>query len=150
MAESSIPTQQGADHSSTSPLEPTVKPTILILEDEPVMRSLARMVLENSGYQVIEAATGDEALTLWQEKKDIVDLVLTDINLPGSLSGPHVIQKMREAHPRLQVIYSSGYSVDVMMETTGDSDPKSYLPKPYVPSALIEAIKARLETPCGS
>ena len=123
------------------------KPTILVIEDEPVLLSLARMVLENSGYHVLEASSGDEALTLWKQKKDTVDLVLTDMVMPGSLSGPQVAQMMRADNPTLQVIYSSGYSMDSMVDTTGDSDPKSYLPKPYVPSTLIKAIKSRLETP---
>ncbi len=123
------------------------KPTILVIEDEPVLLSLARMVLENSGYHVLEASSGDEALTLWQQKKDTVDLVLTDMIMPGSLSGTQVAQMMRADNPSLQVIYSSGYSMDSMVDTTGDADPKSYLPKPYVPSTLIKAIKTRLETP---
>ncbi|MEO7932421.1 MAG: response regulator [Chthoniobacterales bacterium] len=123
------------------------KPTILVIEDEPVLLSLARMVLENSGYHVLEASSGDEALALWKQKKDTVDLVLTDMIMPGSLSGTQVAQMMRADNPTLQVIYSSGYSMDSMVDSTGDSDPKSYLPKPYVPSTLIKAIKTKLETP---
>lgn len=134
-------------HRPGLPPERSGKPTILVIEDEPVLLSLARMVLENSGYHVLEAASGDEALKLWQQKKESVDLVLTDMIMPGSLSGPQVAQMMRADNPALQVIYSSGYSMDAMVDTTGDSDPRSYLPKPYVPSTLIKAIKTRLETP---
>ncbi|HEX8373346.1 MAG TPA: response regulator [Chthoniobacterales bacterium] len=154
MAQTSTPQTQRitvriVHHPIVQP-EKAGKPTILVIEDEPVLLSLARMVLENSGYHVLEASSGDEALTLWQEKKDTVDLVLTDMVMPGSLSGPQVAQMMRADNPTLQVIYSSGYSMDSMVDTTGDTDPKSYLPKPYVPSTLIKAIKTRLDTPVGS
>ena len=108
------------------------------------------MVLENSGYRVLEASSGDEALTLWQEKKDTVDLVLTDMIMPGSLSGPQVAQMMREDNPGLRVIYSSGYSMDAMADSTGETDPKSFLPKPYVPSTLVKAVKTRLESLANS
>lgn len=154
MAQLSIPTTQRITvrivHRPTQEPEPSGKPTILVIEDEPVLLSLARMVLENSGYHVLEASSGDEALKLWQQKKDTVDLVLTDMVMPGSLSGPQVAQMMRADNPTLQIIYSSGYSMDSMVDSTGDTDPKSYLPKPYVPSTLIKAIKTRLETPVKS
>lgn len=154
MAQQSTPTTQRITvrivHRPIVPQEMAGKPTILVIEDEPVLLSLARMVLENSGYHVLEASSGDEALTLWQQKKDTVDLVLTDMVMPGSLSGPQVAQMMRADNPTLQVIYSSGYSMDSMVDSTGDADPKSYLPKPYVPSTLIKAIKTRLESPFKS
>lgn len=151
MAQLSVPNTQRITvrivHRPVIQPERSGKPTILVIEDEPVLLSLARMVLENSGYHVLEAASGDEALALWKEKKDTVDLVLTDMVMPGSLSGPQVAQMMRADNPTLQVIYSSGYSMDSMVDTTGETDPKSYLPKPYVPSTLVKAVKTRLETP---
>ncbi len=150
MSHFSVPTTQRITvrivHQPKVQVPVSGRPTILVIEDEPVLLSLARMVLENSGYQVLEAASGDEAMTLWQEKKDTVDLVLTDMIMPGSLSGPQVAQMMREDNPKLQVIYSSGYSMDAMVDSTGESDPRSYLPKPYVPSTLVNAIKTRLES----
>lgn len=154
MATRIIPTTQRITvrivHRPPEKLSDSTKPTILVIEDEPVLLALARLVLENSGYHVLEAASGDEALTLWQEKKDTVDLVLTDMIMPGSLSGPQVAQMMKADNPSLQVIYSSGYNMDTMVDSTGETDPRSFLPKPYVPSTLVKAVRERLQKPALS
>ena len=108
---------------------------ILVVEDEKLVRQMAVFVLRRAGYEVIEAATGEEALSRCQEHT--ADLLFTDIRLPGALDGWDVAEHCRASHPSLPVIYASGYSHKEARQVPGSV----YIPKPYRPSQLVKTIR---------
>ena len=88
----------------TSPSE-----TVLLVEDEPGVRQLSKRILDNAGYRVLEAANGDDAERLFAEHADAIDLVVTDVIMPGC-GGPELLGRLRVQAPALRVLYMSGYS----------------------------------------
>jgi two-component system, cell cycle sensor histidine kinase and response regulator CckA len=122
------------------------KRTIFVVEDEPTLRALVRRVLERGGYEVIEASTGLAALELWKERKIQVDLLLTDMVMPDGISGRQVADKMKADNPHLKVIYSTGYSADLMGKDMALQEGVNLLQKPYSPQKLVETVRKNLET----
>ncbi len=122
------------------------KETILLAEDEEFVRTLAKRVLEDLGYIVLEATTGAEALEVWEQNQSQIGLLLTDLVMPGKLSGRDVAEKIRVTHPQLPVIYSSGYSQELLKSGLELSEGITFLPKPYRPQALIEAVREALDS----
>lgn len=109
-----------AKAAGRTPDEIAVKPTprggtetILLVEDEPSVRMLTRVVLERAGYQVVEAAHGVEALELWQQHRGNIQLLLTDIVMPEGVSGRELATRLRADDPTLGVIFTSGYSAEI-------------------------------------
>ena len=88
--------------------------TILVVEDEEPVRELVCKVLTAYGYNVLEAISGTKAIELWKKSKEKVDLLLTDIVLPDELNGRELAERLRKSRPQLKVIFSSGYSQDIM------------------------------------
>jgi CheY-like chemotaxis protein len=126
---------------SDSPPEASGKETILLVEDEDAVRGLARLILNQSGYQVIEADCGATALGIWAQRAPQIDIVLTDMVMPGGISGRSLADRMRQTRPELKVVYTSGYS-----PSKGGQDPTlldglRFLPKPYNPDKLVRAIQ---------
>ena len=118
--------------------------TILVVEDEPVLRELAGMILTDYEYEVLEAATGHEALQVWEKHKGKIDLLLTDMVMPEGMSGRELAERLRRQKPELKVIYTSGYSADVMGQENGVRDIK-FLQKPYPPPELAQAVRDCLD-----
>jgi PAS domain S-box-containing protein len=119
--------------------------TILLVEDEEFVRLFARRVLEEQGYAVIEAVNGAEALEVWEARHEEIDLLLTDMVMPGKLSGRDVSEKILQARPNLPVIYCSGYSQELLKTGLDLGSGISFLPKPYRPQDLAEAIRNSLD-----
>ena len=118
--------------------------TILVVEDEPVLRELARMILKDYKYEVLEAASGHEALQVWEKHKGQIDLLLTDMVMPEGMTGRELAEKLRREKPDLKVIYTSGYSSDVMGHENATRDIK-FLQKPYPPPELAQAVRECLD-----
>ncbi|MDX1953475.1 MAG: PAS domain S-box protein [Verrucomicrobiota bacterium] len=117
--------------------------TILLVEDEKPLRLLSRTVLSRLGYKVVEAESGVEALERWKEIRNDVDLLLTDMVMPGGVSGKDLAQFLCNDRKDLKVIFSSGYSVDLQeLDLHEDSN---FLPKPYNPDKLAKIIRACLD-----
>jgi len=118
--------------------------TIFLVEDDAVLRELVREVLTQHKYCVIEAASGAEALRAWDEMKDEVDLLLTDMVMPNGVSGRELVNQLRKHRADLKVIYSSGYSEEVVGD---DFDPERawFLPKPYNPQQLAQMVRRCLD-----
>ena len=89
---------------------------VLLLEDEPAVRKATRRFLERFGYRVIEAESGPEAIRLWGEDPSAVDLLLTDMVLPGGMSGLDVAETLKARQPSLKIILCSGYNVELLAE----------------------------------
>ncbi len=122
--------------------------TILLVEDDPAVRSLGRTTLVRQGYRVIEAATGMEACDLLDNRGEPVDLVLTDVVMPG-MSGPELARRLRVRYPELKIIYMSGYHDDALLRHRVREKETTFLPKPFVPKDLIRLVHDVLtgETP---
>lgn len=121
--------------------------TILLVEDEPLLRELAQAVLSGAGYNVLQAGESEEALTLWSEHQEEIDLLLTDLVLPGGLNGRDLALQLQQRKPRLKIVYTTGYSSDV---AEGGHVPSSFLQKPYPPEALTRTVRACLDAPVPS
>ena len=117
------------------------KRIIFVVEDEPTLRALVRRVLERGGYQVVEASSGLAALELWKENKTHVDLLLTDMVMPDGISGRQLAEKLKADNPKLKVIYTTGYSSDLMGKEVSLQEGVNFLQKPYPPQKLVETVR---------
>jgi two-component system cell cycle sensor histidine kinase/response regulator CckA len=119
--------------------------TVLVVEDESVLRELVFEILSLQGYGVLEAANGLDALHVWDQNRKKVDLLLTDIALPHGPNGRELAGQFRKENPRLPVIFSSGYAQE-MVEGSEDSSQRTfYLSKPYNPAQLAQAVRHALD-----
>ena len=118
--------------------------TILLVDDEDALRSMARRFLEMNGYSVIEAGNGSDALAIWETKQSQIDLVVTDLVMPNGLTGQQLAQRLQRDRPDLKVIFSSGHDREVLAES-GPLGPRSnFLQKPYRLSSLAQMIRESL------
>ena len=113
--------------------------TILLVEDDRRVRELALRVLRDRGYDVIEAADADQALRVAAEKLPSIDLLLTDIVMPG-MSGLALAERLRSIRPGLRVLFISGFSGRAQDELQGRGT-SDILPKPFTPSALARRVR---------
>ena len=118
--------------------------TVLIVEDEPVVRRLARAALEDSGYQVMEAGDGVEALALLGQTNGHIDLVLSDVVMPR-MGGKELDEALRSLRPDLPLLFMSGYPGQEVAER-GLMDPAaSFIQKPFAPHELAQRIRGLLD-----
>lgn len=110
------------------------QPSVLLVEDEPLLRELLSAELEDAGYRVIEAETGDDAIRLL-DRADPIDLLFTDIRLPGLTDGWAVARHARALRPGLPVIYATGHSPTAVDMVPG----ATLMRKPFGLSAMIAA-----------
>jgi CheY-like chemotaxis protein len=120
------------------------KAKILVVEDEPSLRLLVRKVLERSGFEVLEAASGVAALALWDKGKPRVDLLLTDMVMPDGMSGRQLAERLKADNPDLKVLYTSGYSTELLGKDLDLHEGTNFLQKPYPPSKLVETVRNAL------
>ncbi|HYW09300.1 MAG TPA: PAS domain S-box protein, partial [Longimicrobium sp.] len=116
--------------------------TVLVVEDEQAVRRLATRVLTRSGFHVVEAADPAEALRLFDEHQGSIDMVLTDMVMPG-MDGGRLAELLRERCPGLRVLYTTGYSAETL--TPGRFDDLEILAKPFAPDALIRRVREVLD-----
>jgi CheY-like chemotaxis protein len=110
--------------------------TVLVVDDEPMIRDLARAVLETGGYRVLEAHDGEEAVEVFRDQAAAIDLVVLDLTMPR-MSGRDTFRALVDIQPSARVMFSSGYSADDLSDTTGVI---GMLPKPYRPTELLSAV----------
>jgi PAS domain S-box-containing protein len=118
--------------------------TILLVEDEPVLRELARMILQDYDYRVLEAGNGVEALQVWDQQEGKIDLLLTDMVMPEGMNGRELAEKLKIRSPGLKVIYTSGYSFDAIGNEAALGDAR-FLQKPYPPPQLAQTVRECLD-----
>jgi len=121
--------------------------TILLAEDEPALRRLAARVLQNLGYEVLEAGSGVEAIQVWEQYGRKVDLLLTDLVMPDGLTGRELAKKMQSKESTLKVIYTSGYSPETAETAFVFREGTNFLQKPYHPRKLAETVRSCLDRP---
>jgi CheY-like chemotaxis protein len=105
--------------------------TVLVVEDEVFLREMARDFLSDCGYRILEASSGREALRIWDEHHSEIDLLLTDMKMPEGISGMELAEKMLSERPELHVIFTSGYSDDIVSPEILARNNARFLPKPY-------------------
>jgi two-component system, cell cycle sensor histidine kinase and response regulator CckA len=124
--------------------------TILVVEDIAELRGMVRQILESYGYNVIDASNGVEALSLWKEHKENIDLLLTDVVMPEGMSGHDLAQKLLAGKKSLDVIYTSGHSIDLIGRGTELREGFNFLQKPYQALALAQTIRNCLDRSAAS
>lgn len=122
-------------------MDATVKLRIMLVEDEFLIRLTLAEALAEEGYEVIEAESGDDALAALDAAGGPIGLMLTDIQLPGSLDGRALAGRVRERQPGLPVIFMSGRP-DALPEAGGA--PQMMVAKPYLPSDICTAVRTLL------
>jgi PAS domain S-box-containing protein len=118
--------------------------TVLLVEDEPAVREVTQAALQRHGYTVLPAASGAEALRIARANHGLINVVITDVVMPG-MSGPQLVDRLREEHPRLAALFMSGYTSDAMLRhgiETGEAD---FLQKPFSTSALATKLRQVLD-----
>jgi CheY-like chemotaxis protein len=114
--------------------------TILFVEDEEMIRTMTKVYLEGNGYRVIEACDGTDAVLLWQEHQADIDLVVTDLEMPG-VNGRQLVQRLKAERPDLKAIFVSGYTSGQGGEEAAADGSAKFLPKPYRLKNLTEMVQ---------
>lgn len=148
--QATAPAPTGATGNLPKPApDPGRKPTIstftvLVVEDEAVLRELCETILEAAGCRVILATDGNHALEQWEAYRDDIDVLFTDMMMPGGIGGYEVAQRLRRERPDLPVVFCSGYSPDTSNLGQLEGDGLIFLQKPYRQPALLEALRGAL------
>ncbi len=137
--------EERAEDSQAAPSTDEGGHTIFVVEDDAAVRSLVVEVLQSYNYKVIEAETGDAAIAHWKSCEDEVDLLLTDMVMPGEANGLDVARHCISTKPDLKVIYTSGYSAELFGSDVHIQEGVNYLPKPYFCGKLTTIIRNALE-----
>ncbi|HEX9771014.1 MAG TPA: response regulator [Kiloniellales bacterium] len=118
----------------------TGKGTVLLVEDEDAVRAFGARALQNKGYKVLEASSGEAALEVLKDGGQAVDLLITDVVMPR-LDGPSLVRKVRESRPDMPVIFISGYAEDGFRQRLGREAGIYFLPKPFSLKDLAGKVK---------
>ena len=113
---------------------------ILVVEDEPEILNMNRKILTQFGYTVHCAPNGNEALFLLKEIKKI-DLLLTDVVMPGNIDGPFLAEKIQEAFPNVKILFISGYAPKQAASKNIVFTDANLLPKPYTSMQLVQRVR---------
>jgi two-component system cell cycle sensor histidine kinase/response regulator CckA len=118
--------------------------TILVVEDEIGLLELVRNILQRYHYRVLIASSGVEALRVWDEHHGRIDLLLTDMIMPGGVTGSDLAAELKKRKPGLKVVITSGYSSELVGKDFGRSE-TTFLPKPYQPHQVARMIRETLD-----
>lgn len=118
-------------------LGPHNPPVVLLVEDEPLVRMTSADELEETGFQVLEAANADVALAVLEARSDEVQVLFTDVNMPGSMDGVALAEQVHARWPHIRLLISSGYARPRPDEIPDDG---RFVPKPYRAAAVIRHI----------
>jgi CheY-like chemotaxis protein len=134
---------------TTAIKRPAGQETILLVEDDPVMREMVSEILCQSGYRVLTAASAPQALKTWEKFARLIDLVLTDVLLPYRSTGLELARKFQESKPKLKIVFTSGFGPEIC---AGDPAMASgwFLPKPFSQTALLRIISNCLKAGVSS
>jgi PAS domain S-box-containing protein len=123
--------------------------TILLVEDEAVVRRMTTVVLQRLGYRVVAAADGPEARRLWQEHAEKINLLFADMVMPGGLSGLQLGEELRKQRRELKILLMSGYSSEIIRGESLTEAGIVFLPKPFEAAVLAHAVRRCLDDPAA-
>jgi len=118
--------------------------TILLIEDEKKVREITALMLKSLGYNVLEASNGDEAISIAKEYIKPIDLVLSDVVMPG-ITGFDMVDRIREKHPEIKVLFMSGYTDNVIVHHGILKEGVNFIQKPFSLKAIAEKIRSILD-----
>jgi len=145
-----FPATQRVAEKNEAPVEtslPGGRETVLVAEDEDVLRQMVVQVLRIQGYKVLEACSGRDALEIWDRADCEVDLLLTDMVMPGGIMGSELAERLSNKSPKLKVIYTSGYSPGMAGKDASLLEGRNFLPKPYSVGKLAQFVRQCLDAP---
>lgn len=122
---------------------------ILLVEDEAGIREFAVAVLQQQGYAVLQAKSAEAALEVWKWHAPRIDLLLTDVVLPGDVSGQMLAARLGAEKPGLRTVLATGYSKEVLGGDASEATPLNVLYKPYTPRSLLKAVREALDARHG-
>lgn len=117
--------------------------TVLLVEDDETVRGLSRTILDHFGYNVIEAANGHTALQLFVENRDQIQLVITDVVMPG-MNGAALVEHIQKLAPNIPVLMISGYVGETITQTKLLDSRLSFLQKPFEPNTFAMRVRELL------
>jgi CheY-like chemotaxis protein len=120
--------------------------TILLVEDDRMLRVPTRILLGRAGYKVLEAANGIEAMQIWDEYAGSIHLLLTDIVMPEGMSGRELASHLLERNPRLRIVFTSGYSAEIAGRDLLLQPGQSFIQKPATSSQILELVRHTLDS----
>ena len=141
-----VPEEQTSQHPSLSPGDAHAgTETLLLVEDEPAIRALASDILSRSGYKVLEARHGVEALLTGSQYLGAIHLLVTDVIMP-QMSGSEVAERLMHERPHMKVLYISGYTDDAIIHHGVVKEGTAFLQKPFTPDALVQKVRQLLDS----
>jgi len=120
--------------------------TILLIEDDGFLRAAAQKTLSQSGYRVFTAMNGTDALEVWKQNRDQIQLLLTDLVLPGGMNGMELGECLLKENPKLKVVYASGHSAEVALKELALKEGVNFLSKPFQSFKLSQTVRRALDT----
>src|SRR5205085_1959334 len=130
--------------AAAQPEMPMGDETILLVEDEELVRKLAHEVLQMSGYQVLVAANGGAALLICERHTGPIHLLLTDIVMP-EMSGQELAERLARLRPEMRLLFMSGYTSNAIIHQGTFAEGLHYIPKPFSPDALTRKVREVLD-----
>jgi two-component system cell cycle sensor histidine kinase/response regulator CckA len=118
---------------------------ILVVEDETPLRDLVCQYLARCGYRILQAETGAKALELWAAHRNEIDLVLTDLVMPDRMNGRQLAERLQADRPEVKVLFTSGYSAEIVGKDFVLRPGLNYLQKPFQPQRLAAIVRACLD-----
>jgi CheY-like chemotaxis protein len=122
--------------------------TLLLVEDERGVRELARRMLEHAGYRVLDAASGPEAEVIFSRHRGVIDLLVTDVIMPG-MSGPDLFRRLAIEQPGLKVVYISGHAPKTMVRQLNLGSGEHHVQKPFTAHQLVSYVRSVLDRPAA-
>lgn len=144
-----LPALEGAASASTEEIQPPPvrggNECILLVEDDEILLGVARQTLEHVGYRVLAVPDATEALQVWRRESRDVSLLLTDLIMPGGMTGQELADRLVLEKPTVKVICTSGHSEQVVAQRLREDCGGSFLRKPYTARTLVEAVRSSLD-----
>lgn len=147
-----LPRHDAQEEAASEPVEATLAPradqgdTVLVVDDEPALRMIIVEVMRGLGYATLEAGDGAGALRILQSPRQRIDLLVTDVGLPGGMNGRQVADAARSARPGLKVLFITGYAENAVL-SHGHLDPGMHvMTKPFEMDVLARRVKALIES----
>jgi CheY-like chemotaxis protein len=123
---------------------PKGKETILLVEDEDMVREMVRELLVTQGYKVLEASNGAEALALCSKCNEPIHLLLTDVVMP-QMNGKELAKQILKSYPSMKVLFMSGYTGDLVAPCDASDENQSFISKPFTANALRDRLRKLLD-----
>lgn len=148
-----LPRVHGVVEKAPQPAEPPAScrgsEVVLLVEDEPDLRELAREILEDAGYDVLDAGNGEDAVRIRQRHEGPIHLMVSDVVMPH-MNGPEIYERIAPVCPGLRVLFMSGYTDTGIVQNGALEQGVPFIQKPFTPDALVKKVRAVLDAPLAA